>query len=585
MPINLSNLRLARYATPSVTAYSRLEASPRDNNFDRSLRAEVRDPLWMLTRQWQLGEFLATDGGSPYTANVHSIRRTPVALNLPAPFTGELNGGATMAFGQEPLEVCVEREALSPDLWLRVQIGRHFAKLMRQNQVDQRLPLLLSWYPLAAFSETAEDDPEGYTLWLSVNGKVMDGWKLLQEIQSSGQTFQVTIDRESTLTPTDRNALKNSADQLVAWYERLYSQPAANQSTWSPAHLSYRFSLSFPESATSASLRLEANRYAGGTLDWYAMDEVLTPKTTGLAQSGPPVGQQHTEAFIPNPAQYAGMPKPRFWEMEDGAVNYGRIAAGPTGLFSMLLADYGLLYSNDWFVVPYPLPANTLCEVAGILVTDVFGRHHWIRPALNNPESNWQQQAFFHHTETRNRNVRQSRFYLTPTLAHRLQGPALERVQLMRDEMANLVWGIEQVLPSQAGNGRAVNSELPAAPPPPAQNQLTYQLGQQMPKHWIPFMPVKLNQAGNSFEIALQRAKLPNLPGPEGRILSAQTHATRAIYLLNEEEARREGVLIERAFQRTRWYNGRTYLWVGRQRTAGSGEGESGLRFDTVWDK
>ena len=33
-------------------------------DFDRSLRAEIRDPLWMLTRQWQLGEFKGEDAGS-----------------------------------------------------------------------------------------------------------------------------------------------------------------------------------------------------------------------------------------------------------------------------------------------------------------------------------------------------------------------------------------------------------------------------------------------------------------------------------------------------------------------------------------
>ena len=30
---------------------------------DRALRAEVRDPLWMLTRQWQMGEFQGDDAG------------------------------------------------------------------------------------------------------------------------------------------------------------------------------------------------------------------------------------------------------------------------------------------------------------------------------------------------------------------------------------------------------------------------------------------------------------------------------------------------------------------------------------------
>ena len=43
------------YREPSITAYNRLEARARTEDFERSLRAEIRDPLWMLTRQWQMG--------------------------------------------------------------------------------------------------------------------------------------------------------------------------------------------------------------------------------------------------------------------------------------------------------------------------------------------------------------------------------------------------------------------------------------------------------------------------------------------------------------------------------------------------
>jgi hypothetical protein len=40
---------------PIVRGWNRLEGRPRSTDFERSLRAEVRDPLWFLTRQWQYG--------------------------------------------------------------------------------------------------------------------------------------------------------------------------------------------------------------------------------------------------------------------------------------------------------------------------------------------------------------------------------------------------------------------------------------------------------------------------------------------------------------------------------------------------
>ena len=58
---------------PTVTLWNRLEGRPRRDDFDRALKAEVRDALWMLTKQWQIGEFQADDAGSPLftKATVH----------------------------------------------------------------------------------------------------------------------------------------------------------------------------------------------------------------------------------------------------------------------------------------------------------------------------------------------------------------------------------------------------------------------------------------------------------------------------------------------------------------------------------
>ena len=46
---------------PLVRGWNRLEGRPRSEDFDRSLRAEVRDPVWFLTRQWQYGELEGDD--------------------------------------------------------------------------------------------------------------------------------------------------------------------------------------------------------------------------------------------------------------------------------------------------------------------------------------------------------------------------------------------------------------------------------------------------------------------------------------------------------------------------------------------
>src|SRR5919204_2028990 len=55
---------------PLIRSWNRLEGRPRDPDFQRSLRAEVRDPPWFLTRQWQYGEFEGEDAGSPIDARI-----------------------------------------------------------------------------------------------------------------------------------------------------------------------------------------------------------------------------------------------------------------------------------------------------------------------------------------------------------------------------------------------------------------------------------------------------------------------------------------------------------------------------------
>ena len=56
----------------------------------------------------------------------------------------------------------------------------------------------------------------------------------------------------------------------------------------------------------------------------------------------------------------------------------------------------------------------------------------------------------------------------------------------------------------------------------------------------------------------------------------------KAAYKLFEEEVPRAGVCVYQSYQRTRWYGGRIYNWLGVRKQIGRGEGSSGLRFDQI---
>ena len=60
----------------SLTWWNRLEPRPRSPEVADTLAAKIRDPLWMLTRQWQFGEFQGEDAGSPAWVQMRA-RTTP----------------------------------------------------------------------------------------------------------------------------------------------------------------------------------------------------------------------------------------------------------------------------------------------------------------------------------------------------------------------------------------------------------------------------------------------------------------------------------------------------------------------------
>ena len=169
-------------ALPAITVYNRLEARPRTLGFQRSLKAEVRDALWMLTRQWQLGEFRGDDAGSPFFAKLQ-LERSTITRYRP-------REGATQTFDDAlPLEARVERRPIGlrqrgrpMSLDLRLVMGRYWLKLIA-DIADYHAEFLAA-YPITAPDpeDPADADraahPESWQGFATVAGRRMDGGAL-----------------------------------------------------------------------------------------------------------------------------------------------------------------------------------------------------------------------------------------------------------------------------------------------------------------------------------------------------------------------------------------------------------------------
>jgi hypothetical protein len=543
-----------RAAIPLVRGWNRLEGRPRTADFQRSLRAEVRDPLWFLTRQWQYGEFEGEDAGSPIDARIgyHT-----------AVFNTYEAGEARLPYDPgTPLEVRVEREPVPFDLTLHMQASRVFERLLKAEGHGSRLSDYVTLFPLDYVTGVAgAHSADARALAQAGKQFLFDTSGLLNVVRDG--THATRIAGLQNLTTAEAHHLVDAGRLLLAWYERTYSQPDGEPSAWQPDRLAYGFGCSADEGA----VRLSATNHRGGDLDWHAFDAVTvatqptaTPAATALS-------------FLPTTIRFAGMPSPRFWEMEDSRTDFGRLDVDKQDLAKMLLAEFILLYSNDWCVLPIELPVGTFTRIEGLLVTDVFGDQMLVRAADRGADSDWQRWSMF---RLEGDAADRMGLLLAPTLTETVESPPIEQVEFLRDEMANMVWAVEHRVASKLGD--PLNPEISDA----ALNGTVagagarYTLGTTVRSNWRPFIPAHL--PGSTRSIRLQRARLPHQPPePLGEILNQP-----APYFIAEEEVPRAGRTVTRTFHRARWIDGRTFLWIGRGSPVGRGETSSGLVFDRI---
>jgi hypothetical protein len=348
---------------------------------------------------------------------------------------------------------------------------------------------------------------------------------------------------------------------------------------------------------------LTAEQYHQGRLDWFAFDVdragVLddAPGQTfpgGNFEVRPPI------AFVPAQIEFNGMPNVRWWEIEERRTDLGSISASTTDVPLLLLAEFGLVYGNDWCVVPCNLDVGMLADIRGLIVTDVFGVRTFVRPAGEGQGMDWQRWSIYALTARGGRGSADSRLLLAPAVAKVQEGDPLERIVFARDEMTNMVWAVEDRTPGARGVGadgfdRATalsayfrQRTAPAPPPEPSDAAIRYVLGTTVPENWIPFIATR--QPGSQRLIRLQRAAMPRLTDaipdsrvePRGAVLRVGLDGVdvRRPYFVHEEEVPRAGAIVTRGFQRARWFDGRVFTWIGRRKQTGRGQGASGLEFD-----
>jgi hypothetical protein len=540
-----------------TTTWHRLEPRVRGQDPTTGLKAAVHDPLWLLGRQWQVGELLGEDGAFPVAVRVETVEqpltRWRAATGDPVDYDA----------ASVPLEVMVEREPpVAPTLRQRLTAWLRLVELLDAAGLGARASDLAAAHPLPPAHAS---DPADERL------------RLIAGDAGDGSAAATALAADAGGLPADLVAA------FVAWVGA--QTPVGAGDCWVTDRLEYRFSVGAKTDA--GELVLAAPEYLGGRLDWHDLDVDADPAHT-LNTPAPAAETTSTAHLLPTRVTFPGMPAERFWELEDAVVDLGAVSASVEDLGRLLTVEFATVFGNDWWSVPVPANFGSLVGVRSLVVRDTFGENVLIEPTETAATATvpWRMFRLTDSALAAGSGPAPALLLLAPVVAGALDGDPVEELLLLRDETANLAWGVERVVEGADGRPRDRSADyaarLTAAPMPSLDSpaDLTYILQTMVPDHWIPLVPVR--DPSGSGAVVLQRGSLLTQDGNARRITAEGVLLAPDVspWYFHEEEVPREGLRVRRVPSVARWLDGTPYAWVSRRVGAGRGEGSSGLRFD-----
>jgi hypothetical protein len=520
----------------------RLEPGYRTGSVEPGLTARIHDPLWLLTRQWQFGEFGGQDAGSPVLVRLRGTSAPIDAWRPEVPASpGDQPGEAGPAPGwtlfdarSGPLDAPVEAEPIVVDVRMRAEGG---AQLLRM--LDDTGLLAAAAGALAPHLLDKVDDDSAVGL---LGGRVPDA--------------------AAVAAAVDAGTLPAGLAPVTGPWRQWWAATAADQGPdcFDPHRFEHGAAFS------GAGVVLAAPEYLGDGLDWFSVDLDLTAET---APERP--GYAFADEAIPATVRFPGLPADRFWEMEDALIDLSSADVSALDTGRLLLIAFATVYGNDWFLVPLEVPGSSLTLFDRVVVRDVFDRTHLIdRAGRNDPD--W---TMFTPYSPDPRHPAAGALLMLPAGVGQL-GDVLERVVLTRDELANLAWAVQHSYTDERGEpvDRREAWLRAAQEPAPPGDLPAYAVQTIVPDYWFPLVPEQVKPSVIQFRLAQLIG--PGLAAqPEGRLIAEGQW-------VHEEEVPREGATVLRRPVLARWFDGSWHRWIRRVRSAGTGESSSGLAFDTV---
>lgn len=584
-----------------------VEPRIRKDDLTQALSMKVYDPLWLLSRQWQMGEFRANNAGTAVSVKC-VVRQEDCS--------------------KDPIEPDTEKVNPAIDLMVRVESAMHYIEMLGKPATPEaRQQLQATIAQLRKDYKIDWGGTESYILDCEATREAEAGLNA-QRIKFAStfrnkafDGYQLYLDKKK-----ENSAIAKS---YTRWFEDQYLPAGADGSSnshWQEQALNYEIKLQ------AGMHHFKGDRYQGGRLSWYTVDDDTKDNRI--------TGDRQVIASLPTPAQYPGAPNKRLWQFEDRSVYMGNSVEQQSQANEMFL-KFATLYSNDWMLIPLKTDIGKYIVVEEIEVKNTFGilqkikRRSGFGDNVNPLDEPWQMFTNTKYGTTDGRHVGNGLFY-APQLVTTLEGVPVEEVELLRDEMANMVWGVEKTVSDGCGSTldeqqkavwlKSIVDELyekNREKPEPGkvtfsqngdvdrkggeQCAYSYTLQTHVPYNWIPFVPEHIKEEGpfESYfklwgrEMVLRRGKMPchiltekgfeRKPVlPVSSILRKGLDGGEDQYkplFINEEEVQQTGIRLTKNYQRARWLNGKTYLWLGMYKKLAKFSENSGLEFDTLHKK
>lgn len=544
--VELASEAAVRFPVLAPPAWTRLEPQTLSGEPAQALAARVHDPLWLLARQWQFGEFDGEDAGTPVAVELAAGARSLSAF-MP-------EGHDARAIGPNDLiEPEAEAEPFTgATLRDRAEAGTLLAAMLADAGADIR-PALVTACPLSVPA-----DPSIPAMWL-----------LLARGGIDGSTAAAQIEDDSFLTSWAAGAdatVQQAARDWLTWFRGNIEPAAKLGDCWQQARLEYGFSVRAGLGDDQRALRADA--HDGGSVDWFSFDHDAAARIAVDADPAAAPPTQVAATVHATPLRYAGMPTTRLWRFEDGQVNFGMVEVQPHDLTRVAFLDFATVHADDWLIAPLDVPRGALIEMASVVYRTTFNE----RITVTDGNTGIEDFELF----TLDAPGGTLRGLLVPPGGRNvMEGAAIEEVVFARDETANMVWAIEKRVQSPTGDSRERRLE-----PQPSDEfttagatDLTYRLETEVPGWWIPMVPVA---NGNSGGFHLRKGSFTDQDASLGRILAPMPLD------MFEEEVPREGVVVRRVPALVRDNQGHLRRWIARRVSVARGEANSALAWDSA---